>query len=198
MKNLKLYIQIGGVIAIIILAGLFANERRLKLIERAEKERIDGNYENLTKENQDLVILNLRKDELTKKQKREIDSIAELNKIKPKQIIKYVDREIIYIDSVPKYITLEKPNDTTYYLNDKGDCFLYEANIYLVNDSITFERLNYKNENSLIESYFWYRKWFLGKKHYTQSADAKCGGVKTTEINILKKKDNHDSRRISL
>jgi hypothetical protein len=187
MKNIKLYLQIGGVIIIIILAGLYSRERKLKLFERSEKERVQDNQENLMADNQNLVVLNLQVSELTGKYKRERDSIAELNKLKPKQIIKYVDREVYRIDSVPKYIPLERPNDSTYLLKDGDDCFKYEAMIVLENDSMRFVRLLHEEANTLVESYYWYRKWFLGKKQYTQVANAKCGGVKTTEINIIKK-----------
>lgn len=188
MKNIKLYLQIGGVILIIILAGLYGNERRLKLIEKAEKERVKENQENLMKENKDLVVLNLRKDEITGKIKRERDSLADALEIKPKQIIKYVDRWITKIDSVPKYIPLEKPNDSTYFLSDKGDCFTYEAMIVLENDSMRFVRLLHKEENKLTETFYWYRNWLLGKKKFTQVTTAKCGETTTLEINILKKK----------
>jgi len=188
MKNIKLYIQVGGVILIIILAGLYVNERKVKLFERSEKERVQANLKNSFNDSLKLAVFYLREKEVTGKIKRERDSLAKALDIKPKQIIKFVDRWLTRIDSVPKYITLKQTTDSTYYLNDIIDnCTRYEAMIIIEKDSMEFKRLGFYDDNKIDDVFYWYRKWFLGKKRIEQIVTARCGDVKTREINIIKK-----------
>jgi hypothetical protein len=101
----------------------------------------------------------------------EMDSVAELLKIKPKQIIAYsktgsvikLDVKTI-VDTVEKYIILGKDTIETkqeYFLNWKDQWMQVNGVLDGINDS-----LHIRGTDTLTRVDYWKRKWFLGAKTY--------------------------------
>jgi len=176
-----------GVVIIFVLAITLQLEHKGKLREKADRIRLQKNQNQLTQEKAELTTLVLKTNEVTGIIKHERDSLAEALRIKPKQIIKYVDRLVFQTETIPKIIPVYKPNDSTYYISDIDTCFTYEGIAIIENDTMTFKRTLFDYHNNIIDAYFWDRKWFLGKKKFYQVAKAQCGGTKTKQIEFIKK-----------
>lgn len=189
MNKLKLYIYLA--IAIFVLLLIIYSNAQQKVIQRnrIEIERLKDNIDNLLQENASLTVINLQKDEITGRIKRERDSLAEALKIKPRQVIKYVDRIIYQHDTIVKIVEVKRLSDTSFYLTDKDKCWRWEGIAILENKELEVKRLLFDYHNEVFDLYYFKRKFpVLGRKIYFHEIQQKCGGNYTREINFVKKK----------
>jgi hypothetical protein len=184
---MKKYLNIGVVIAIMLLlsgVGILWNKYQK---EKAERIRVENNQNQLLQDNAELTVLTLHKDEVIGRYKERVDSISEALRIKPKQMISYKDIWLWQTDTVTKEIPVRRSNDSVYFFTDKGPCFEFEYMAIMENDSLSVKRLSENIHNKITEAHFWKRKWFLAKKKFYQDISAECGETRTEEIVIVKK-----------
>jgi hypothetical protein len=139
-------------------------------------------------DNAELTVLSLRKDELVGEYKERVKTLADSLKIRPKQVIKYVDVWLTQIDSFPVPVPVRQPNDSTYFISDSTKCFTYEGIAIIENDTMTFKRTLFAYHNRTTETNYWKRKWFLARKKFYRDTSSECGETKTLEVNIIKGK----------
>jgi len=187
----KIKLLINAAIVIVILAMIATINYQDKRIKRQadDIERLKYNIDNLLEENAKLVTINLKNEEITGIIKRQRDSLARELSLKPKQIIKYIDRNIIQHDTIVKIVQVDRLTDTTYYLIDKGECFRWEGLAIIENKELEVKRLLFDYNNEVIDVFFWKRTFpVFGKKKYYQDVKQKCGENYTKEINFVKRK----------
>jgi hypothetical protein len=181
MKNLRLYAIAAVVILILGLStwGYFEHKGRLR--EKADRERLQLNQEQLMTENIQISNLVIKNKEVTGRLKQERDSLAAVLKIKPKQI-----ERIIYInntihDTVNKPVPVFITGKDTWLISDSSKCYKWDADVYLMNDSLKVWRTNFEYSNLTTQTF--YKKaphiWFIriGKWNYMQKINSECGEV---------------------
>lgn len=193
MSKIVKYIIGGLVLFLLILA--YQNWRQAAKIERqiAEILRLQKNQEQLIAENQHQTNLILTQKEVTGKVKRERDSLAKALKIRPKQIIKYVDRIVkdTHIDTVSVMVT---PYDgVSWKLTDADECMIWEGDAKLDGLNLGVERTKFEYTNKIVETYYWTQKrllWLipLEKKQYYQDVKQTCGESYINSVEIKRKK----------
>jgi len=184
----KKYLTAGVVLLIIILIGTASFYIRKYQKEKTERIRVENNQNQLMQDKAELTVLNLRKDELVGEYKERVKTLADSLKIRPKQVIKYVDVWLTQIDSFPVPVPVRQPNDSTYFISDSTKCFTYEGIAIIENDTMTFKRTLFAYHNRTTETNYWKRKWFLAKKKFYRDMSSECGETKTLEVNIVKGK----------
>jgi len=184
---LKFKVYIVLIVIILIFAGISYYQK--KAIDRKDAKivRLSNNMDGLLQENADYLILNLTLKEASKASSLEVDSLSRLLKIRPKTIERIITKTIIHIDTVPVYIPVVQKTDTSWVFFDVADCFEYRGQVTKVDEGITVKRISFLYTNKMIDTFFWYRSWFLGKKKYTQETKATCGSAYTKDITIVKK-----------
>lgn len=185
---MKKYLTAGVVLLIIILIGTASFYIRKYQKEKTERIRVENNQNQLMQDKAELTVLNLRKDELVGEYKERVKTLADSLKIRPKQVIKYVDVWLTQIDSFPVPVPVRQPNDSTYFISDSTKCFTYEGIAIIENDTMTFKRTLFAYHNRTTETNYWKRKWFLAKKKFYRDMSSECGETKTLEVNIVKGK----------
>ena len=185
---MKKYLTAGVVLLIIILIGTASFYIRKYQKEKTERIRVENNQNQLMQDKAELTVLNLHKDELVGEYKERVKTLADSLKIRPKQVIKYVDVWLTQIDSFPVPVPVRQPNDSTYFISDSTKCFTYEGIAIIENDTMTFKRTLFAYHNRTTETNYWKRKWFLAKKKFYRDMSSECGETKTLEVNIVKGK----------
>ena len=187
--KIKLYgiLILVGFLAVAVV-GYNVQQKTIKRL-RDKNERLTQNMESLLDDNANLEHLRLSKDEVIGNIKRERDSLAEALKIRPKQIIRYIDRVITQHDTIIKEIPVKVVNDTTWLLNDSERCWDYKANVVLSDNLLSAKRLEFSYHNSIVDVFYWRRTFpIIGKKKFYQDSKPSCGSVSTKEIEFIKKK----------
>ena len=131
MNKLIKYI-VGSLVVFLLLLAWQGWQLKNKLdVARVEIQRLKDNQAQLLAENQRQSNLILNQNEVTGKIKAERDSLAKVLGIRPKQIVKYVDRVVVEhrVDTVPVMVT--PYNDVSWHLTDTTKCMLWEADALL-------------------------------------------------------------------
>ena len=191
MNKIKTYLLIFAV----LFCGssvVLNNIQSKKIIQlETENSRVQSNNAQLMGDNLQKTTLVLRKNEINKELSKKIDSLAEALKIRPKEIIKIVTETITEIDSIPYPVIVDNVGQNFWKLKDSGDCFIWQADAFLKDDSLNINRTLFDYHNEVTNTFYKERPHkFLfikyGKWVYKQKIDAQCGGVKVKEIQFIK------------
>jgi hypothetical protein len=197
--KLKFYLIIAGVV---ILAGLtvyinavIVQNRKLKV----ENARLTGNQAELLGRVAQYQKLNLTYKEIVAKKVLALDSLAKLLKIKPKEIIKVVEKIITQEDTSKHQATVTpvisptgNPLKNTWQISDSGKCYLWQGVARLAGDSLNVTKTLFSYHNK-IDDVFWQKRKYnflflhFGKKTVYQQSTSECGNSVTREVNIIKK-----------
>jgi len=189
MNKIKLYIYLA--VFIFVLALIMYSNAQHKIIQRSREqiERLKDNIDNLLQENATLITINLQKEEVTGRIKKERDSLAAALKIKPRQVIQYIDRIIYQHDTVIKIVEVKKISDTSFYLTDADKCWKWEGLAIIENKELEVKRLLFDYHNEIFDLYYYKRKFpLIGKKIYFHQVRQQCGESYTKEVNFVKKR----------
>ena len=185
------FIAIGVAVLFIAALTVTVNIQQSQIKKKdAENARLQFNQLELSKENSDLTSVTLRKDEVIGKYKTTLDSALERLNLRPKEVLKIVDRIVIQkeTDTVKVYVT--EAGQDNWFLSDTGNCFLYEADVYLT-DKLEVWRSNFEYENKITDTFYKKRpKKFLfiryGKWTYFRDVYQECGTGYTKEVTFIK------------
>jgi hypothetical protein len=184
--NIALAILTVGCFAVIFFSG--------KQIERrdAEIDRLVRNQHELMAASEQQTTLILKQKELSGKYLSERDSLAKLLKIRPKEVVKYVDRVIV--EKVTDTVEVESSiiNDIKWKLYDGGQCWKWEADAELNDLDLIVNRTDFEYKNKIVDVFWWERHkrffwWRIGKKQYYHKVIPECGEVTTKSIEIIKR-----------
>lgn len=191
MSKIVRYVIGGLVVFLLILA--FQAWRLQNQVDKAKKEiqRLEDNQRQLLAAKQQDLALILTQKELTGKVLAERDSLAKLLKIRPKEIIKYVDRIVTETNTDTVEVESEFLQNMTWRLSDGDKCWKWEADAQLSGLDLDVSRVLFEYKNKSSEVYWWQRRKFLGlrigKKEYYAKVLPECGEVQTKSIEIKKK-----------
>jgi hypothetical protein len=195
MKNITKYIIGALLIFLLILAA--QNWFQKKKIDRQKDdiERLKDNQEQLLAEKASQTNLILTKNEFITNLSIENEKLLKQLKIKPKEVIKYVEKTVTQIDT--EYVELDPMQklDYTWEVVDSTLCWTWKGEVETFKDydSITVSRTYFDYHNKITDVGIRKLKWkFLFIKVYDKKkidvrSVAKCGGAVTREINIIKK-----------
>jgi hypothetical protein len=164
------------------------------LTEKAQKERLCENQEQLLAQNTGYSQIKQTLEEFKKTMSAKVDSILTAEKIKPRQVTNVVERHYFYRDT--SYNThspqpVITPSGEIFPFTDIKDCFKIEGYMQMkdLRPSVTITGRQFEN-NSVDISYikrahkFWfisYGKWKAKLKSVNQ-----CGENTTKEIEVIK------------
>lgn len=191
ISKIKWYL-IGALIVFFFILVTTIKIQHNKIIRmRIENTRLATNQYQLLTENLQITNLNLKKDEVTGRLKRERDSLAAALKIKPKQIdkINYIDNSTHDTVKVPVSVTIM--SKTEWMLRDSTKCWKYASKLVLKGDSIIGERQLFEYNNRTTQTFYkkrLHKCWFIryGRWQYLQKIDSECGDVKFQSFTFLK------------
>lgn len=191
MSKIKNYI-IGGLITFVLILAFQTWQKDRRITElSSEVERLDNNIKQLLAENQQQTALILTKDEFIVSMTDSVETLLKALKIRPKQVVKYIEREVkeVIRDTVEVESTWLK--DVTWKLSDKDKCWRWEAEATLNELDLDVNRTFFEYKNASTDIYYWQRKKILflkiGKKEYYQKHLPECGTESVREITIIKK-----------
>jgi hypothetical protein len=182
-------------LVILFVTGLLIKVKFLQIEKEnliLDRDRLETNVYELTKEGQDSRTLVLKEKELSGKLRAEVDELAEKLKVKPKQIEKIIHIETTVIDTVIKEIPVKQLTDKSWSFTDTiNKCSVYKGVVSLTGDSINVKRTSFIDQNQTTPVYYWKRpKQFLfihyGKRKNYVEYSSKCGDVKTEEFQFIK------------
>jgi len=189
MKNLWIYLVVACLFLLLVLT---INIQRTKIGKlESDNTRLEYNQTELTKENNELTVLTLRKDEVIGRYARERDSLAEALKIKPKQVIQIKYQTITEHDTVPVPVPVFISGQNFWKIKDTGKCFVWQADAFLKSDSLEVTRTGFDYNNKVTHTYYKKRPHkFLfirfGKWEYFNDITPECGEARTEVINFIK------------
>lgn len=189
----KLIRYIIGALVVFLLILAFQAWRLQNQVDKAKEEikRLEDNQRQLLASRQQDIALLLTQKELTGKYLAERDSLAKVLKIRPKEVIKYVDRIITEVTHDTIEVEAEYLKDFTWRLSDGDKCWKWEADAQLNNLDLDVKRVLFEYKNKLSEVYWWQRRKFIGlrigRKDYFVRVLPECGEVHTKSIEIKKK-----------
>lgn len=183
---------IGGLIIFLVLVAWQGYSSYKALVKaRQEIERLKLNQQQLLAEKQQETYLLLTQKELTGKVLAERDSLAKALKIRPKEIIKFVDRIITEHDTVITEVESTWLKDMSWHLTDGDKCWKWEADAQLDGNDLNVNRTLFDYRNKSSEVYWWQRRKFIGlkigRKEYYQKVLPECGEMTVRSIEIKKK-----------
>ncbi|MEN6569044.1 MAG: hypothetical protein ABFC18_03425 [Rikenellaceae bacterium] len=158
---------------------------------RQEIQRLKDNQQSLIDDAKQSFALLIKEKELTGQLLRERDSLATALKIKPKQVIKFVDR--IVTEKITDTVEVESTflQNMTWHLADSDKCWKWEGEAQLNDLDLDVKRSLFEYKNKSTEVYWWQRKKWLGlrigKKEYFQRVTPECGEIVTRSVEIVKK-----------
>ena len=192
LTKFKWYLIAAGVLALISFTVWFNILLKRNETLRLENTRLQDNQNQLIARTSNYEKLVLTYKEAERQNIIRIDSLAKLVKVKPKEIIKIVEKVIIQTDTVDRLIQVNIIGKDTWKLSDGDKCFLWQGIAKLIDDSLNVTRTLFKYENKT-DDIFWERRkhkflWFrFGKKETFQESKSQCGESFTREIQISKK-----------
>jgi len=158
---------------------------------RSEIERLkDNQVQLLASRAQDQALI-LTQRELTGKVLAERDSLAKALKIRPKEVIKFVDRIVKETNTDTVEVESTFLQNMTWHLADGDQCWKWEADAKLNDFDLDVTRTLFDYRNKSTEVYWWQRRKFIGlrigRKDYYQKVLPECGDILTRSIEIKKK-----------
>jgi len=191
MNKLSRFI-IGGLVIFLILVAWQGYSSYKSLVKaRQEIERLKDNQQQLIDDATHSFDLLIKEKELTGKLLRERDSLSTALKIRPKEVIKWVDR--IVTEKITDTVEVESTilQNMTWHLADGDKCWRWEGEAELNDLDLDVKRTLFEYRNKSTEVYWWQRRKFLGlrigRKDYYQKVLPECGEILTRSIEIRKK-----------
>jgi len=191
MNKLSRFI-IGGLVIFLILVAWQGYSSYKSLVKaRQEIERLKDNQQQLIDDAKQSFTLLIKEKELTGQLLRERDSLSTALKIRPKEVIKWVDRIVTekITDTVEVESTILK--EMTWHLADGDKCWRWEGEAELNDLDLDVKRTLFEYRNKSTEVYWWQRRKFLGlrigKKEYFQKVTPECGDIIVRAVEIIKK-----------
>ena len=181
-------IGIGGFLVFVVVIYLSKENHK------RESERKDSVIENLLQEKEQLYTqYDLDKRELQtyiETQDKKLDSTLKEMNIKLRKVSQVVKTTYVYKDTIINRVDLNPVLDSIYAgrpisfpFTDSTKCItikgLVSFNQGILSHSITSRVVN----DEIYTVTNWYRKWFLGRKHYKIDIITGCGTSKTVVIN---------------
>lgn len=191
MSKIKNYI-IGGLLVFLLILAWQLRRKEVRITAlSSEVERLDNNLKQLLAENQQQTALILTKDEWLRVSADSIQTLLKALKIRPKQVVKYIEREVkeVIRDTVEVESTWLK--DLTWHITDIGECHRTELDAELDGLDLNTKRTLFEYNNKSTDIFYWQKKKILflpiGKKQYFQKHLPECGTETVREITIIKK-----------
>lgn len=183
---------IGGLITFVLILAFQTWQKDRRITElSSEVERLELNLQNLIAENKQQTALILTKDEWLRVSADSIQTLLKALKIRPKQVVKYIEREVKEVIRDTVEVESEWLKDVTWKLSDKDKCWRWEAEATLNELDLDVNRTFFEYKNASTDIYYWQRKKILflkiGKKEYYQKHLPECGTESVREITIIKK-----------
>jgi hypothetical protein len=191
MSKFKLYLIIAGVVIFFSMGATIKLFITRDKSQKADIERLESNWLNEVANKQKIVSLLVKEKELTREQRKAVDSLAKELKIKPK----FIDR-IVYIDiytrdtvKVPVYVTITGKGQ--WNISDSSKCFKWAGIALLSKDDLKITRTLYENTNKVTDVFYKVRPHkFLcirfGRWVYKQQISSTCGNVQERNIVFTK------------
>lgn len=191
MTKVKNYI-IAGLFVFLLIASAQVYFKTNQITElSSEVERLELNIQNLIAENKQQTNLILTQEEWLVLSADSIQKLLRTLAIKPKQVIKYIEREIKEVIRDTIEVESEWLKDVTWGLSDGDECWQWRAEANLDGLDLNVNRTFFEYDNKSTDIYYWQRKKVLflriGKKEYFQKQIPKCGTESVREITIVKK-----------
>ena len=189
----KIIRYIIGALVVFLLILAFQAWRLQNQVDKAKEEikRLEDNQRQLLASRQQDIALLLTQKELTGKYLAERDSLAKVLKIRPKEVIKYVDRIITEVTHDTIEVEAEYLKDFTWHISDGDKCWKIEYDAQLNDLDLDIQRTLFEYKNKSSEVYWWQRRKFIGlrigRKDYFVRVLPECGEVQTKSIEIKKK-----------
>ena len=193
ISKVKNYLIIAGVLFFVALS--VSNYFNAKAVKRwkAEAIRQGNNVKELTALNKQQIELNYTQSEYVSSLSAENESLLKQLQIKPKTVVKFVEREVIIKDTVVKEVPVTVTGKDYWHISDKGKCWKWEADAYLWNDSLKIDRTLFDYHNLTTDVFFkkrvfklWFIELYSGKK-IIQKTSSECGDVMTKTVNVVKR-----------
>lgn len=193
IPKVKTYLIIAGVLFIIALSATNYLNHKKFLREKAERIRQENNVAELLKKDKANIALNLTQSEYISSLSSENESLLKQLQIKPKTVVKFVEREVIIKDTVVKEVPVKVTGKDYWHISDKGKCWRWEADAYLWNDSLKIDRTLFDYRNKTSDVFYkkrvfklWFIEIYSGKK-IIQQTSSECGEVSTKTVQVIKR-----------
>ena len=182
-------IIIAGIIAVLTLSvwTLFVQNKNLK----QERNIQASNVNELLAEKAQRTALILSYEQAQGISTLKIDSLSNALKIKPKTIIKTVEKLVVVHDTTIKEVQVLVLGKDKWQISDQDKCWTWKGTASLQNDSLKVDRVLFDYHNKTTDIYYWQRTkhcWFIkyGKKKTFMKSSSECGESYTREISISK------------
>lgn len=193
IPKVKTYLTLAGVLIVLSLAvtNYLNTQRYLK--EKAERIRQENNVAELLKKDKANIALNLTQSEYISSLSSENESLLKQLQIKPKTVVKFVEREVIVKDTVVKEVPVKVTGKDYWHISDSDKCWRWEADAYLWNDSLKIDRTLFDYRNKTSDVFYkkrvfklWFIEIYSGKK-IIQQTSSECGEVNTKTVQVIKR-----------
>jgi len=192
ISKAKTYLIIAGVLFFVALS--VSNYFNAKAVKRwkAEAIRQGNNVKELTALNKQQIELNYTQSEYVSSLSAENSNLLKQLQIKPKTVVKFVEREVIIKDTVVKEVPVYVTGKDYWHISDKGKCWKWEADAYLWNDSLKIDRTLFDYQNKTRDIFVKKLKFkFLFIKIYSskeinQVTIPECGSEIRRIVNVIK------------
>lgn len=179
--------------AVFLLIAAYQGWRLKTKLDKAKTEiqRLKDNQAQLLASRAQDQALILTQKELTGKVLAERDSLAKALKIRPKEVIKFVDRIVKETNTDTVEVESTFLQNMTWHLADGDQCWRWEGEAELNDLDLDVKRTLFDYRNKSTEVYWWQRRKFLGlrigKKEYFQKVTPECGDIIVRAVEIVKK-----------
>lgn len=151
-----------------------------------------GNVKELLQENTRRTELILTYQQAQEVNTLRLDSLVKAMGIKPKTVVKTIEKTVIQTDTIVKEIQVLVKGKDRWEISDKDKCFDWKGVAYLKDDSLKVDRVLFDYHNKTTDIYYKERPGkFLfiryGKKKIYVKSVSECGESYTREISIVKK-----------
>ncbi len=193
IPKIKNYLIIAGVLFVAALSVTNYLNHKMFLREKAERIRLENNQAQLLAEKQTQIELNLTQSEYISSLSSENESLLKQLQIKPKTVVKFIEREVIIKDTVVKEVPVKVTGKDYWHISDSDKCWRWEADAYLWNDSLKIDRTLFDYRNKTSDVFYkkrvfklWFIEIYSGKK-IIQQTSSECGEVNTKTVQVIKR-----------
>lgn len=193
IPKIKQYLIIAGVLFIIALSTTNYLNHKKFLREKAERIRQENNVAELMAKDKSNMELALTQAEYLNTLSAENESLLKQLKIKPKTVVKFVEREIIVKDTVVKEVPVYSVKQDYWHISDKGKCWIWEADAVLLNGTLDVNRTLFEDKNKTSDIFYKkrvFKLWFIeiySAKKIIQKTSSECGDEMTKTIQVIKR-----------
>lgn len=186
MKNkFTIAVLVAFAILIIVVGLLFIQNKKLKEQKSVQEE----NVKELLAEKASHMALILTYSQAEAITSLKLDSLTTALQIKPKTVLKTVEKEVRVTDTIPKEVPVYILGRDKWFISDTDKCWSWSAIATVKGDSLDINRTNFNYHNKTTDIYYWERTkhfWFIkyGKKKTFVKTSSECGESYTREINI--------------